>query len=841
MTRARALEGDEADTVTHPRPRGSIPSYPAPTNRTRPIMLRVLTLLLALVPTILHAQSWIDIRGGFRGEVKELVVTASGEIVHGTFGSGIYHSSDAGESWYRGRSQGGASLESPMSLPLGDLVADQREGEILATSMTLIYRSTDGGRGWTKIVTNLSDGTANVNIGAITRLWSDATLIGTPSGFWRSNDAMTGYDRVNGDNRPGIASRFVRTSQYIFAGTDRGIYRFTLDGALDAQGLSSGMHANAIAYGLSVEGERLYAGTDSGVYRSSDLGGSWGSLGLRSRLVRAVLPLDGDVILAGAEDGLVRTTDDGASWEVIADELAGYRVSALGRGSDGMIAAATTIGVFVSRDDGVTWRNTAHGIHAGTLEQMLGVDSATVLLREWGAASPLMRSTNAGRTWDPPTGLDDAGTVNHIARGPGRLVVAACGRGVFRSVDGGATWSATGRDSATSQVAVGPNGRILASNPQAGSLHISRDNGATWTMTERFGSYWALAIAGDGTLYAGERFGLYRSTDDGATWQRTSVRGQWIGALATDRLDLVYAGTELGLSRSTDRGATWTRLDSASPEQLVDVIAASPDGHIAIATSFDADMGLRRTTDAGMTWGKVPHDLTVLGARSISYDDGGYLYVLAHLGSGDYPTRSAVPLAPTIRAPLEPADGASGLPPYVTMRWPSPAGAIGYHLQLSGDAVLGQIRNRVGSSLHAADLRIDDSTLTSPTLEVADLTPGETWYWRVRARLDSAWDGWSPVFRFTTAGGPGGASDESAPTSSLAIELRDATLHIESARATHATATLYALDGTRVATVFDGELSAGENVVALPDLPTGAYVVVVDASTTHGVARIVIP
>ncbi|HVK36943.1 MAG TPA: hypothetical protein VNA88_00300, partial [Candidatus Kapabacteria bacterium] len=243
-------------------------------------------------------------------------------------------------------------------------------------------------------------------------------------------------------------------------------------------------------------------------------------------------------------------------------------------------------------------------------------------------------------------------------------------------------------------------------------------------------------------------------------------------------------------------------------------------------------------------------DFPVVAAQSISYDDDGYLYVLVHLGSGDYATRTLRPMTPAIREPIEPPDGASGLPPYVTLRWPAVAAASGYHVQLSADPLMSRARPRGGADLHGVDLqgaalRIDDSTLTSESREVTDLTPGVTWYWRVRAKIADAWDSWSAVFRFTTAGGPGAADDHGvASTGGFRLTVVDAaapSLRVDATHTARATLTLHALDGSRVATLVDGVLERGAHAVALPAVAGGAYVAVLTAECSSIAEIVLVP
>ncbi len=151
---------------------------------------------------------------------------------------------------------------------------------------------------------------------------------------------------------------------------------------------------------------------------------------------------------------------------------------------------------------------------------------------------------------------------------------------------------------------------------------------------------WRLHRAGDvllvstgtdaeGCAIAGE--GLWRSTDDGRTWQtvnaplRATASDQpCIAAAITDFAhaaatpQTIYAATtNVGLLRSDDGGNRWARIGQASlPAELTHVAVSPADGRLMWAAA--ARGGLFRSTDAGETWARVDEaDACALGERSL--------------------------------------------------------------------------------------------------------------------------------------------------------------------------------------------------------------------------------
>lgn len=182
------------------------------------------------------------------------------------------------------------------------------------------------------------------------------------------------------------------------------------------------------------------------------------------------------------------------------------------------------------------------------------------------AGRGVYRSGDGGRTWTD-LGLADTRYIGRIRvdpRDPDKVLVAAVGhffgpsadRGVYRSVDGGRHWAHT-----------------LAPGAQTGAVDLAGDPAhpdtvfaATWEARQYPWQSYFTKVAGPGS-------GLYRSDDGGVTWRRM-VGGGWPeGSLG--RISLAIARTAAGLRvyaviesdtagglwRSDDGGANWARVN----------------------------------------------------------------------------------------------------------------------------------------------------------------------------------------------------------------------------------------------------------------------------------------
>jgi len=258
------------------------------------------------------------------------------------------------------------------------------------------------------------------------------------------------------------------------------------------------------------------------------------------------------------------------------------------------------------------------------------------------------KSTDAGQTWQH-LGLDDTRQIGRILVDPrdrNTVLVAALGhaygpnaeRGVFRSTDGGRTWSEVlYKDENTGAIDLAfdaQDARIVYATlwnarrppwstypPLQGvgsGLYKSTDGGATWTQLRGNGlptSDWGRAglAASRGTVYVlldtlnGKEGGLYRSDDRGATWRhvgadRRIYSRQWyFGQITADpqNPDIVYV-PNVALYRSLDGGKTFTAIKGAPGGDDYHDLWVDPHDPRRMATA--SDQGTVISVDGGRSW-----------------------------------------------------------------------------------------------------------------------------------------------------------------------------------------------------------------------------------------------
>ena len=311
---------------------------------------------------------------------------------------------------------------------------------------------------------------------------------------------------------------------------------------------------------------------------------TWRLVGpFRGGRVLAVTGVIGDphiYYFGGVAGGVWKSTDGGLTWRPMTDKVKDMSPSI------GAIAVAPS-------DPNVIYAGTGEACIRGNIVGGNGV----------------YKSIDAGKTWSYG-GLRDTQAISRIIVNPKNAdiaFVAALGhpfgpnpeRGIFRTTDGGKTWS-----------------KVLYKDENSGGIDLSFDPNnanvifaALWQARR---SPWDMQSGGPGS-------GLYRSTDGGATWKQLIGHGLPEGIMGRIGIAVGYNSTRAwaliendrgGLFRSDDGGDDWTLVNSDRQYRqrafyYTHVFADphSPDGVYVLNT------GMYHSNDGGKSFRpiRVPH------------------------------------------------------------------------------------------------------------------------------------------------------------------------------------------------------------------------------------------
>ncbi len=350
----------------------------------------------------------------------------------------------------------------------------------------------------------------------------------------------------------------------------------------------------------------------------------------------------------------------------------------------------TTAGSLSAQDlPPLPWRSIGPASFGGRIDDIEAVPGRSGTIFVGTAGGGVFRSTNNGTTWSPVFDRDGRSTsIGDIAiapSDPGIVWVgtgeansrqsSTWGDGVYRSLDGGDSWTHLGLAAThhIGRIAIHPRnpaivfvaalGHLWGPNADRG-LYRTTDAGATWKRVLAGDSVTGavdVAIDPDGrTIYAalyqrqrrgfgfvggGPGSGLFRSRDGGDSWDRLTdglpagIKGRIGIAIAPSQPSTLYAVVESrqgGVFRSDDRGSTWRRQSSLNPRPMyysqVRVDPGHPDRVWLLGTNVHKSIDGGRTFTTDTTGDRIHVDHHALwidpndGSHMMLGNDGGLYF-----------------------------------------------------------------------------------------------------------------------------------------------------------------------------------------------------------------------
>jgi photosystem II stability/assembly factor-like uncharacterized protein len=229
------------------------------------------------------------------------------------------------------------------------------------------------------------------------------------------------------------------------------------------------------------------------------------------------------------------------------------------------------------------------------------------------------KTTNAGQSWmNISDGYFEAGSIgsidvadsdtNVIYVGTGSACMrgnVSTGIGVYKSVDGGKSWTHAGLREA------GQIGRIVVHPKDPDVVYLA-------AMGHPFGP--------------NPERGVFRSLDGGANWEKILYISEYVGAIDLSMnpsnprelyaamwrgerkpWTMISGGEEGGIYKTTDAGDNWKKLESGLPTGLIGKIGVTvsprnPSRVWAIIEAEEGQAGVYRSDDAGASWSLICDD-----------------------------------------------------------------------------------------------------------------------------------------------------------------------------------------------------------------------------------------
>lgn len=275
------------------------------------------------------------------------------------------------------------------------------------------------------------------------------------------------------------------------------------------------------------------------------------------------------------------------------------------------------------------------------------------------------KTTDGGAHWVDLAVLTDDQVVNSLVIDPSfpATLYAAGGEPwdygdfpIYKSIDGGAHWTAQPDGQPTSVLAIAPSRSSTLYALENDGVHKSIDGGLSWSQVDNgmesgvgpYGTslhFTALAIdpTNADAVYVAALSNsdakIFKSTDGGGQWQQIPIfgpAGATFTSLAVDPAtpSVVYAAYSKyansnmmnngGVFKSIDSGETWIAAQSGLPDTIfIYALAIDPSAPARIYAA--TDQGVFRSTDGAASWTPINAGLMDLHVWSLSIDRIGSL------------------------------------------------------------------------------------------------------------------------------------------------------------------------------------------------------------------------
>ena len=639
--------------------------------------------------------TWRNIPGPFvQQSINGVTVDPTdGRTVLAAANTGVYRSSDGGETWVLSRSGKGISVFFDPAQPGVAWAAIGNENGNLLNG---VYRSTDNGLSWTltpgtgtnKIPTGTAAGRIQIVNAPATPNSLYAVIANkgsagyTLNGVYRTNDGGATWTNLNAPDLCGgqcwydmVIQPHPTDPSLIIAGGSTHLIR-SLDGGITWQSQQLGIpgypHVDHHAMAFTKDGTRLYNANDGGMWSTDALRSApivWNNLNATLGITQyypglAMHPTNPLLTLGGAQDNGVHLYTGQLTWEALLGGDGGW--SAIDPSLPE--TAYMTLAVASVRGQAQTI-NLYRGQQLTSLTSVLSVVHGIDLTDR--------------HYWIPPFVMDPS-VPQRMYYGTYRL---------YQSLDGGGQWRAISPDLSNPPPQISPT---------------------TYLYTI---SAIAVAPADPKTIYTGSigsgNSAVYQTIDSGSTWHDRSAGLPFrsVTQVAVDPLDpstayATFSGYALlgepqsgHVYRTHDGGNSWTDISGALPNIPVNdlVIDADVPGTLYVAT----DAGVMVTTDGGSTWNPMGTGLPRVAVLSLVMQRSTRTLRAATHGRSmwDYVLPTVVSSQPVISS-LSPAGEIAGDP--------------GFILTIKG--------SNLGSGMHVLwngqDRQVGAATQTSMTVQI---------------------------------------------------------------------------------------------------------------------------
>ncbi len=309
--------------------------------------------------------------------------------------------------------------------------------------------------------------------------------------------------------------------------------------------------------------------------------------------IAAIGFLSASCLTATSGLGVIKTSDGGATWQPavqidgVNDTIAGSAVAEMGLNPfnhEQIFMAAASGGFWVSDNSASTWREILSKLNAYDFALNPINPNTIFVVGIYGTHGKIVRTTDGGASWNE-------------------------------------VYNEASANNSVNTIAINPNNpQEIYAGLNSGVVIKSADNGQTWTVVKEFGDQllklrYSKFTGGLYALLATK--GVQKSADNGATWTNTTVSltgsnivesftSSIVDSFTKMALDdnqggIIYITTSKGLYRTTNDGQSWdyVNMPVRSSAELPRAVASARGGTIVFASIGST---LFKSLDGAKTW-----------------------------------------------------------------------------------------------------------------------------------------------------------------------------------------------------------------------------------------------
>lgn len=296
-----------------------------------------ISIAIILQTSLAQTNFWVPVSAPYNGDVRSMTFTNSGVMVGGTYGGGVWRSTNDGQSWSISNTGIGNYYISGL--------ATAPNGSVFAVVGSGLERSTNEGVSWEFVLVSSSE----FRCLAISKAVQSSGMIfaGSTNGVTRSTDNGGTWSSFQMFNVAPIRALAVGPTGIVYAAsTSYGVYRST------DNGLSWEQTTLALGTSVSIATNSVgdvFAAMDSSIYRTLDSGSSWQQVVIASADVKSVtVAPNGHIFAALNPAGAYRSTTNGTIWDSINTGLTNRYGVLLGTSPSGYVFVVTGAQMFKS-------------------------------------------------------------------------------------------------------------------------------------------------------------------------------------------------------------------------------------------------------------------------------------------------------------------------------------------------------------------------------------------------------------------------------------------------------------------------------------------------------------